>query len=651
MSIRLLLLLAVSLANATAAVDLVREGTPVGQIVVGESAPPFYQRLADSFAATVERSTGARLPVVREGQEKSGVPRLYVGPTHAAEALGLKGENLEEETYRIRTDGDAVYVVGRDAIDDGLPESSDRWRRTVESEPTRWGLNKLLEDGLGVRWLWPGPLGTYVPHKKVFSVPTLDVTYRPTLRTRRLSLGVPGLRLDFAKHPAMKPVFAEAYDWMANHQGNYRTEISVQHAFNDWWEKYGKEHPDWFVQPLAGQPFSDKPYHRKLRFTNPEVIEQIAKEYTEAGAPKYWTVSENDGAGFDVSDEARALDLPPNQPVEDIWTAKGNLTARYVTFWNRIYDRLKQINPDVTLVALAYSCYQTPPPAERPLTAKMIIGMVCSYRSFDEWKAWRAASNGSQMVLRPNWGWIGANAPHLPLKQIHEFMQFASREGLLAFQLDSILGYWGTQGPNYYVMARMATRPDLSFDQVVDEYTSAFGAGAGKIREYLDYWQKQADENGYPVSRNLVPGGKYERLREEGRISDSWFLGPREAMVDLYPDTVLNPAYELLAQAEAQIGESDPEARERVKFLRSGLDEMRATRDLLAMSKKVASAPDKESVRQFTQASKALDELRLKLTPGHAIWGDAITGLENKRRLPVRPTNLKLPELYDGEDQ
>jgi len=637
-------------------VELVREGEARGIVVVGMDAPPLYHKLAESFSETVERSTGARLPVVIEGEEtKANLagPRIYIGPTKAARLAGLDGAKLPEETCRILTDGQALYVWGNDALDGIDPAESPRWRRTVEAQPTRWGLNRVLEEQLGVRWLWPGRLGTYVPKQESLQIPAMDVSFQPKLQIRRFGLGIPAQRIELEDDAELKQIYVEASDWLANHQGNYRgerAEISINHGFNDWWTKYGEKHPDWFVQPLPGQPFSAQSHHRKLRFTNPEVIEQIAKEYEEAGAPKYWTVSENDGAGFDVSEEALALDLPQGQAIEDIWNARGNLTARYVSYWNRIHERLKKINPDVTLVALAYSCYNTPPPPERPLTAEMVIGMVCSYRSQDTWNEWRKASGGGDMVLRPNWGWIGANAPHLPLDQLHSFLQFASNNGMVAFHMDSIMGYWGTQGPNYYVMARTVARPELSKEEILNEYTSAFGAGAGKIREYLDYWQGLTDEYGYTVSRNVIEDGKYNQLLKSGKIDEHWFAGPRQAMVHLYNDEVLAPAKKLLDEADELIGDTDTEARQRVQFLRDGLREMAVTRDLMALGKQVAENPSQENVKHLADGARELDVLRKKISPSHAVWGEQVTTLENRRRLPIRPENMKLPKVYDGED-
>jgi hypothetical protein len=637
-------------------IELVRDGVARGVIVVGKETPALYLKLAGSFADIVERATGARLAVLTEGKDDevaAEMTRLFIGPTEAARQAGLQGDTLPEETCRILIRDQSIFVWGNDALDGQDPERAKQWSRTVEAQPTRWGLNQLLEEQLGVRWLWPGRLGTHVPKQAHLRLPKGDLSLQPKLSVRRLALGIPSQRIEFANDPGLKQIYLEAADWLANHQGSYRgarAEVSINHAFNHWWEKYGAEHPEWFVPLLSGQPFSKESYHRKLRFTLPEVIEQIAIEYQEAGAPKYWNVSENDGAGFDVSPEALALDLPRGQSIEDIWNARGNLTARYVTYWNRIHDRLKQINPEVTLVALAYSCYHSPPPPERPLTARMVIGMVCGYTSQEHWQQWRKATGGGEMVLRPNWGWVGANAPHLPLEQLHSFLQFAAREGMTAFHLDSIMGYWGTQGPNYYLMARMAARPELSKDQVLAEYTSAFGAGANSIRAYLDHWQRLADEYGYSVSRTVFKDGRYHQLVESGVIDEHWFSGPRQAMIHLYNDEVLAPALKLLDEADAQIGDTDAEARQRVQFLRDGLREMRACRDLVALGSEVKKMPNPENVKRLAREAQALDQLRQEIRASHAIWAEQITTLENRRRLPIRPENLKLPKKYDGED-
>jgi hypothetical protein len=623
---------------------LVENNEPVSAIILPDNGPAHLQALAENFVETVARSTGASIPIVTENNEPAlpaETTRVFLGPCRETLAAGLDAGALEAEAYRILGHDGRLFILGNDAFVAGSNALSQH------SVPTRWALNHLLETGLGVRWLWPGGLGTYIPRSDSLSFQEMDRTYQPKLLIRSLRAGAVLPDQDGGKTQN------EVWAWLANHQTGRRGDIRFGHAFGDWWEKYGKDHPDYFAEPPPGvqQPYPQAD-RVKLRLSNPAVIEQIAREYEAAGAPEYWNVCPNDGGGFDLSAETRAWDIPADQDPEKIWKATANLTARYVKFWNLLHERLKRVNPHVKLASYAYSAYRYPPPAERPLAANMVLGIVDSYVAYDQWKAWSGA--GAGMFLRPNWWHVGAEAPHLPLRETADFMHFAWENGMFALDQDSILGCWATQGMNYYFMARNMTRPDLTLEEIIGEYTSAFGAGAPKIREYIAYWENETRRNGYPApvggAGSTNPDGRYEQLVREGKFQMNPIGGSHEALPWLYPDEVLLAAEGLLDEADTLIGDSDPEAGQRVEFLRQGLQSLRATRDVVALSQKVRRAPgDQELLQQFRQASDELEAFRVTLTPRHILWGERMTLYEDRYRFPIRPRNMNLPAMnMDG---
>src|SRR5690606_6491202 len=130
----------------------------------------------------------------------------------------------------------------------------------------------------------------------------------------------------------------------------------------------------------------------------------------------------------------------------------------------------------------------------------MVLQVVDSYtdEARDNWNKWYEA--GAKLQLRPNWWHTGAAAPHLPLHKAGEFFRFTRDHAMIGFDFDSIMGHWGTQGANYYLIARLAARPDLSVDEVLAEYASAFGAAAPAILDYLRYWEAFTDRAAYNVS-------------------------------------------------------------------------------------------------------------------------------------------------------
>lgn len=603
-------------AAQTDGVYLVKDGKALCTIVVPEKGGAAIEEIAAYFSKTVEQATGAKIPIIRENAAKAlseNKVKILVGvdQSHARE--------LPEEAYRLTSAGNEVIISGRDGSENvGLTRSKP------VSMPTLWAMNRILEQGLGVRWLWPGELGTFVPKREDLFVPFQDVTYQPPLIQRKLRI-IFNFAVAGRGNPTERRLEREAFDWVEHHQAGRRGDFKFGHAFSNWWEKFSATHPDYFMVPPDGVDLAKiPPQYIKLRLSNPAVIEEIARQYTAAGAPKYWNVCPNDGSGFDTSEGTRAWDIPLGQSAADIWGGKANLTARYVMFWNLLGERLQRINPDVVLCTYAYSSYRMPPPIERPVTTKLMVGVVLSFYDDALWKGW--ADSGVDLFLRPNWWHVGANAPYLPLAETERFIKMAAANGMIGIDMDSVMGYWATQGLNYYLVARLMNNRELTLEKVIDEYVSAFGRGGPKIREYFDYWQKVTTSYRY-----TAPDGKFQQLLAEGKVDKVLTRAGRHLLRYLYTDEVLKPAYKLLDEAETQVDSGDESARDRVAFLRSGLDEMKATRDLVALSVKIKAAPTEELKSQFKSQSDTLGRLRAQMSRGHAIWNEVISKDEDRR--------------------
>lgn len=631
-------------AAAGERLQIVEAGKPKAVLLVAEDEQ--LRQEAKRFSTIVEKATGVELsiyPAAEEAAIPDGMNKVYIGPSSAVASAGLK-ESYPVETYQIKTQGNSVYILGHYAPI-ALPQIK------VESKPIRWAINDLLSSELGVRWLWPGELGTFIPKRKGFSIPPQDKRYQPKLLIRKLRANMLYAR---RKNPdeMLRKVEREAFDWLENHQAGERGNLVFEHAFSHWWDKYSAQHPDYFAEPLPGvkQPYP-KAGSAKLRLANPAVIEAIAREYQEAGAPNYYDVGPNDGSGFDISAATRAWDIPKDQAPEDIWGARGNLTARYVEFWNRLYKRLHQINPDLIMGAFAYSSYSEPPPPERPVTARMYFSVVNMPYDFEQWQGWK--SNAAGMFLRPNWWHFGAGTPYLPLDDYQRFIAFAWKNSLMGIDMDSILGTWATQGISYYMVARMMTNPELTKDEVINDYAQAFGPASEKIKEYLAYWENVTKENGYPhlggPNRVKDQTKAYGRLLAEEKIPGD-LTANHSAMPYLYTNAVLAPAQQLLKEAAQIAGAPDSEAAQRVEFLRLGLEELIATRDAMIAGKTYARRRTAASLEDLKKKDEELHALRRTLTPQHVVWGDYMETYENRYKIKIRPQNFPAQEVnLDGQ--
>lgn len=585
---------------------LIKERESQCRIEIGEGG--FGVEAADEFRRALLRACAAGAePIAAEERgaiPPDGVLVLFVRNAEL-ERYGVASAPLLQESYRIVS-------------------KENRLLFAADSElALLYGVCDFLDRQLGVRWLWPGELGTYVPKRDTVILPDIDLIDRPQLEHRRLRS---------AKDTP------EVARWNSAHRMGNRSVFKFGHAFGHWWQRYGQERPDYFAVPPYGerQVVEDR---IKLDLSNEAVDDAIIAEWVEAGLPDNWNVSPNDGIGFCASPGCLAMDEPPNPDPVEVWKGSVDLTPRYVKFWNRLIRKMRALNPNVTLSTYAYSCYREPPAPPLRLEDGMVVGIVHSWEAYEQWRGWHEA--GAKLYLRPNWWHYGAVAPHMMLHATGKYFKFALDHGMLGFDFDSVMGHWGTQGANYYLIARLSVRPELSVDDVLEEYCSAFGKAAPAIREYLDYWESFSEEAAYNVvARKAIPGsaeGKFEQVVARYDLpstptSAGWFTLPY-----LLTDDVLKPALEILDRAEAMLGVGDGEASEeaeRIEFLRDGLKHVVLTRDVIYYGDK-RSRPDGATLERYVELRRELDELRTELDARNVIWKEFNDIQEQRRNVPT----------------
>ena len=116
-----------------------------------------------------------------------------MGVSEAARKQGIDADKLAIEEYVLRTVGNDLYIVGKELHPEqyhgSRPRYSEPWNPLAMEcvhSGTLLGVYEVLEDYLGVRWLWPGDLGTYVPRRNTIVIPELDTTVKPRLLYRNL---------------------------------------------------------------------------------------------------------------------------------------------------------------------------------------------------------------------------------------------------------------------------------------------------------------------------------------------------------------------------------------------------------------------------------------------------------------------------------
>ena len=276
---------------------LVKNGVPHAVVVIPDEPVASVTYAADELVTHVAKASGAKLAIVRESEPRDpSVVPIYLGDTRAARALGIEAGKLPVETFVLRTTDEAFYIAGNDVVGPRREKNaadleSDRLYNSPQHEGlgdplnmntsagTLFGVYEWLEHDVGVRWLWPGELGTYVPSLPTIIARPYNRTVSPHFFQRAIR---PGLTFE-VKHPALgfTAKAAEAYAndeiiYLRRHRMGRGTPITYHHAFVDWWEKYGRDHPEWFQLNPDGTRGPAKPGGRfSMSVSSPGLARQV----------------------------------------------------------------------------------------------------------------------------------------------------------------------------------------------------------------------------------------------------------------------------------------------------------------------------------------------------------------------------------------
>lgn len=567
---------AVAAAESPAsALPVVREGRPVAVIVTAERPTAVASYAAQELRGHVEMATGAVLRIVTEGAVPADANvRIFLGATEAARGAGIDVRQLAPETAVLRSAKDALFIAGNDAAGEPLESNT--------SAGTLFGVYEWLDRELGARWLWPGPLGTHVPKTSTVVISAINETVAPRFFQRHLRTGL-GFK---AEHPALGFTTGAAADYaqvqsvlLRRHRMGRGQRISYGHAFTDWWEKYGKEHPEWFQLVNGKRGPVKKGARYSMCVSNPELQRQVVALWRARGGvgqgdrPGFINAVENDIVGLCECDKCQAWDGPPPPDVMKYYAPGSKVygtrfaSDRYARFALAIQQLAARENPNTTVVGYVYFNYFQAPTSGVKLNPNILLGYCPSsgwYPREDEehawyqrqWRGW--AETGARLFVRTNYFLDGYCMPYIFAHQFADDFQHHVKNGLVGSDFDSLTGHWATQGPNLYLLLRLHARPDANPDRLLAEYYSAFGPAASEVQAYFDYWERYTMDNRPLIGRAFAD-----------RIASRWRTWAKVAQV-VFPPECFAPAEVMLQQA-AVAAARDATAAARVKFLQTGL--------------------------------------------------------------------------------
>ena len=619
-----------------ACVQVSLAGAVTLEIVVPSRPLKTVELAADELADHVEMSVGVR-PKIRSEDQATLTPqgvRFWVGATQAARAAGLPQRPFRADEHVVRIEGRDVYLLGGDRDGTGPADTGGK-----ALSGTLYAVCDFLEHELGVRWLWPGRSGTYVPRRADLDLAPTErrsaepLVFRCLNYPRKLDKGSPG----FASVANGERLHAATWRFLSLHRMGASEDRAFAHSFIGWWDRHSKKHPEFFNllpngrrEPLSGPNNGNRV---SMCVSEPKLHDEILLLARRRGV-KEFSVCENDLPGLCTCARCRSWDGPdPRFAIHPYWsrgedplTAVGRfgrlcpvfweareggaaalnaleaptLSDRYLKFYNAVATRARsEIDPSAEVFGYAYANYQEAPWATKVSPGVRIIYVPRTFYPYTQgesdylrkqWSAWQAAG-AAHMMLRPNYTLAGANLPVNYARRMAADFAWCFEHGMDAAFFDSLLGAWSAQAPTLYTLVRMLREPGIGYDRALDEFCSAFGKASDEIRAYAALQEETGDR--LTLDRYFDLGAANRTVRGTAGGGFKYFVA---LAADLFSEDWFARADAILGRAAAKVAD-DAAAADRVAFLRKGLEDARLTCRCRALQK--AGGDWREAFRQL----------------------------------------------------
>ncbi len=472
-------------------------------IVHAQGAPESVSHAAQELQRILQVATGVKLPIQNEAAPKM----ICLGDHPAARSAGIDAAAMPEESFRILTKGNALFIAGKDDRD-----GEEKWKPQPDfdtygtglSRGTLFGVYSFLQDTIGVRWLMPGEAGEDIPNcREGLKVSPIDRTEGPFFFERDMVVG------------NMKD--AVMHQWFEHMRfgGSIATESS--HSFDDMPSPTVlKAHPEYMagkkdgsrVPPYTGHKSGVYPTH-KYCMTNPGLIDAFAASVTEkfdkSPNRECVSVSPSDGAGW-CEDEAcsQFVDRETDGPFGDFGGLKVSYTPLVLNFYNEIAKRVAKTYPDRLIGGYVYHEYVYPPLKPVKIEPNVFLEMAISggygYKFYQPKRAedFKKLAGGWSKIT-PNLGWTDysiwmRDAIGAPLPPGLEILKLVfGTLGDNHFKKVSFYGAqaWGYGAATNYLAAQLMWNPKLDIDKTYDDFMNRYyGPAAPQIKGIYDVVEK-----------------------------------------------------------------------------------------------------------------------------------------------------------------
>jgi hypothetical protein len=460
--------ISITVSAAEAGIELVKQGKSTVNIIIPANASGELKASACLLSEYIEKSAAVKLPVITEQTGKLAGPQIYLGKTALFDSSKIATADLNDQGFLIADYAGNIIIFGK--TDDAI----------------EFGVYDFLERHLGVRWLFPGEIGEYVPKHQDIIIPAGMIKDNPAFLARALS-------------PFSKTGNQQNYEWARRNR--LMSPISFHHYLNVIFPsaKYGKIHPEFYPE-INGKrkiPKDKATQGWQPCFSQPETV-NIAAEHMNQIFEKNPTLmsrslGNNDCGGYcecaacmGNSNKLNSLGIPSK-------------SEAYYKWCNQVADKVHQSYPDKYFGMLAYADVIEPPDFKLDSS---LIPYICLDRM--TWVDPAMRKIGQDLNRRwsekaANLGWYdyiyGSRSyvvPRLYFNCMAEYLRFGYRQNVKYYYAEAYPSADWNEGPKLYLTLKLLWNPNLDVDAALKEWCEcAVGkSAANDLYKYYRFWEE-----------------------------------------------------------------------------------------------------------------------------------------------------------------
>jgi len=466
----------------------------------------------------VKAVTGAELPLQTADEAlPPGKKLILVGESKWTKDKGISAQDLPLEGFRIQSFPEGVAIVGR------MPDKRENFDLgggyyvldASAAQSIRFGVYDFLERFCGVRWYYPGELGTYIPHKRDLLIPACHYTDWPEFSKRS------GAHWLFYHNPAKtvnNHIGTEKYSPFFRAGDSSYVEFGC-HSPNNF-GVHREKNPECFELSNNGKRDENFPC-----YGNPKTIDLMLDDmsrFYETGNGESYKARKN-GKLWCPPTKNRVVVSPPDKNVicnckycKKLWRNDlgyyGQASGILCEFTSDFAKKVATKYPNVKVLFLPYMNYLTCP--ENTKLPSNVVPFVClTYGTANQKEP--AVENYNTCVVN-NWAKAVDNKvivwEYLCWPAENTFMPFQysglikrfylkNRGKILGIFVDGHLsrggrrvpvdttpgGEWAYSHPTIYCWYRLMWNPEFDDKAALDEYcTLMYGPAASEMKKILN---------------------------------------------------------------------------------------------------------------------------------------------------------------------